>query len=303
MSKNPVPFIIHRPPKDVPVLPVIFDSPHSGKDLTLLWDAHVNRLLDFAPKAGVSVLENLVPRTLIDLNRSLLEIDPADVNGKLTLPHKNTRNVQQKWGLIPSMIRNLEGVLVPAFTEATKPTQAEIERRIELYYKPYHKALTDLLDEAYEKHGIAIHFNFHSIPRLPAPDNYDLIIGDLNGQSAAPQLVKFVDQNFRKEGLSVGTVYAFRGGELLRKTHSPAKGRHSLQIEIARDLYMDQDTLEFDEIRGKKMSLKLLRMITCLNEFIASQAAFLNPGPGFKSVNSPMTPSSPRLSGEITIGG
>lgn len=67
---------------------VVLDSPHSGVsypedfrhgcDLNVLRtaeDTHVEKLYDFAPSLGVAWIEALFPRSYLDTNRNVTEID------------------------------------------------------------------------------------------------------------------------------------------------------------------------------------------------------------------------------------
>ena len=85
----------------------------------------------------------------------------------------------------------------------------------------------------------------------------------------------------KREGLTVGMNSPYPGGELIRTTARPEEGRHSLQIEIARDLYMDQSSLTYDHLKGDRVRDTLTRFATELQIFVKSQAeAFKAPIPG-----------------------
>src|SRR6476469_10244309 len=68
--------------------PVVLDSPHSGTqyppdfrfacalpDLRTAEDTHVEKLYDFAPALGAYWIEALFPRSYLDANRNITEID------------------------------------------------------------------------------------------------------------------------------------------------------------------------------------------------------------------------------------
>jgi N-formylglutamate deformylase len=267
MSENPAPFIIHRP-ADGRVSAAVFDSPHSGTylppdfafqasdaDRAFLRDSYVHLLLAGAPLHGVPVLENLTERLLIDPNSDEDEIDPAWLRDAWPLPYRLTRNITEKrLGLITTHLRTPHGTLSPIFNAHTKPTAAQIIHRIENYYRPYRKTLGDLLEAAHQCHGHALHFNFHSMPRQKAPINADIILGNRNGLSASKTITACVRDFFEQQGLSVHMNAPYPGGGLTRKFGDPSRGYHSLQVEIARDLYMDTDTLVFDTTKGQRIA-------------------------------------------------
>lgn len=276
MADHYRPVIIHHPPNNV-ISPVVFDNPHSGYSETWLWDAFIDRLLAGAPLAGAHVLETDVPRTIIDTNRDIEEIDPSVFQEPWPYPHKLTANVRNGMGLIPYLIKRRDGTLVQAFNENSQLTVSEVKRRIEEYYKPYYDALTDLINKSLQHYGIVIHFNFHSTPRQDSPHHQDVILGNLKGKSCSPLLLNFVQDFFKKEGLTTGLNRPYPGGALIRKTHAPDQGRHSLQIELARDLYMDQSSLCFDPHKGGNLTTTLTRLATEARLFGMDQAIALSP--------------------------
>lgn len=276
MTDNFRPVIIHHPPGDI-ISPVIFDNPHSGYSESWLWDAFIDRLLADAPQAGVVVLETEVPRTVIDTNRDIDEIDPSVFQEPWPYPHKLTVNVRNGMGLIPYLIKRRDGTLIQAFNEHSQLTVTEVKRRIDEYYKPYYGALINLLNQSQHHHGIAVHFNFHSTPRQGAPHQQDIILGNLKGKSCAPLLLGFVTDFFKKEGLTTGLNKPYPGGALIRRTHNPDQGRHSLQIELARDLYMDQSTLTYAPGKGDHLKDTLTRFAAETRRFSLDQAKALKP--------------------------
>jgi N-formylglutamate deformylase len=254
---------------------VVFDNPHSAPSESWLWDAFVDRLLAGAPSTGTPVLETTISRTVIDTNRAISEIDPSIFQEPWPYPHRLTANVRKGMGLIPFLIKRPDGTLIQAFNEHAQLTVVEVKRRIEEYYLPYHNALNDLVNSAHQHHGISVHFNFHSVPRQDAPANKDIIIGDLYGKSAAKPLVAFVREFMKRENLSTGMNSPYPGGELIRATANPQQGRHSLQIEIARDIYMDQSSLTYDTVKGDQVRDMLTRFAAALQIFVKDQAETL----------------------------
>src|SRR5436190_1144490 len=70
--------------------PLVLDSPHSGiaypedfgaacdmQALRQAEDTHVEKLYDFAPALGVAWIEALFPRSYLDANRNVTEIDTS----------------------------------------------------------------------------------------------------------------------------------------------------------------------------------------------------------------------------------
>lgn len=128
------------------------------------------------------------------------------------------------------------------------PDQAEIDRRISLYYQPYHQAVATYLDRLSTSHRHVLLFEAHSIKRLAAPvvqePLSDVILGDVRGQSAHPRLSAsaLVKLSAGEHGLSVAHNQPFMGGHLTRLHGRPDSGRHALQLEMCQDIYMNADT-------------------------------------------------------------
>ena len=77
-----------------------------------------------------------------------------------------------------------------------------------------------------------------SIPRA------DIVLGDRDGTSCNAGFTAFVAGVARALGYQVAINDPFKGAELVARFGRPDDGRHSLQIEINRALYMDEDRIE-----------------------------------------------------------
>jgi len=95
------------------------------------------------------------------------------------------------------------------------------------------------------------HVNCHSMLAIgdelsgdPGRERADFVLGDRDGSTCDPQYRQLVAQTLRDAGYDVAINDPYKGVELVRKHGRPAQRRHSLQIEIKRTLYMDEQTLE-----------------------------------------------------------
>ena len=77
-----------------------------------------------------------------------------------------------------------------------------------------------------------------------------ICLGDLNGASTGPQYRELVAGVFRASGLEVELNSPFPGNELLRRHAAPADGIHGVQVEVRRDLYLDERTRVLHEGLG-----------------------------------------------------
>ena len=82
----------------------------------------------------------------------------------------------------------------------------------------------------------------------------DIVVGDYDGRASEPDFVNLVRETLTGFGYSVSMNVPFRGAELVSAYSDPEKGRHSIQIELNRRLYMDEETRDktagYDELKA-----------------------------------------------------
>ncbi len=123
---------------------------------------------------------------------------------------------------------------------------AEVEHRLEGYYGPYHEALSSLVQRTQQEFGVVWHLDCHSwtpprTGREGRPVNHvDFSLGNRDGATCDADFTAFVAQRLRDMGYEVRVNRPFKGMEVVRRYGSPEHGRHSLQVEINRNLYMDK---------------------------------------------------------------
>ena len=240
-------------------VPVVFDSPHSGTNypadfdtivprLTLrrAEDTHVEALYAAAPEHGAVLIAAEFPRSYIDANRSLLDIDAALLDSAWPGPINASRKTEKGIGLVWRLLDTGE----PIYTR--KLTVAEVQTRIANCYAPYHKAVRDAINAAHKHYGAVWHINCHSMPATssvisdegPGVPRADFVLGDRDGTTCAPEFTTFVALTLREMGYEVRVNDPYKGVELVRAYSDPAVHKHSLQIEVNRKLYMDEITRE-----------------------------------------------------------
>ncbi len=216
-------------------------------------DPHVEKLLADLPAAGIPVLEALIHKACINLNRDISEIDPAMIDGNWKHPFHISPYTARKDGLFPVLSGHRLSRISPIYNASVRLTALEAEQRIERYYKPYYAALHGLISSARWQSETVLHVNMHSSYRQPGTSLADIVLGTVHGQSCPAAITMQIKEFFEKEGRSVSLDKPFSGGTLIQSSHNWLRNIHSIQIEIARDLYMDQDTLEYDVKKGQRM--------------------------------------------------
>lgn len=279
-----LPFSVAPDKPEMHTLPLVFDSPHSGADypedfryacdfsqLQRAEDKYVDELFAAAPAHGAALLCASFPRAYIDVNRCERDIDTellADIWPEDIEP---TTRSHAGIGLIRRLVR-------PGLPVYDRPlSAAEVQARIERYYRPYHKALKELIEATHYRFGAAWHINCHSMPApalaggfsfLPAFSPPDFVLGDRDGTTCDPAFTRAVRDHLKSKGFKVAINDPYKGVELVQRYSNPMTGRHSLQIEIGRWLYMDEETCQ--KSRG---FARMQNTITGLIAFIADYVA------------------------------
>lgn len=218
-------------------------------------DWFVDRLYDFVPEQGASVIAARYSRYVIDLNRP-----PNDAS------------------LYPGMTST---GLCPTHSFAGEPLYGsgvdalpagEIAIRRERYWQPYHDALAGLIADTKRRLGFALLFDAHSIrsrvPRLFTGSLPDINIGTADGSSCHPDLLRPLLAILAAQSQFSYVVNGrFKGGYITRHYGSPADGVHALQIELAQIAYMDEDHVNYDEARAAPLRELLQRLMAALLRF------------------------------------
>ena len=267
---------------------MVFDSPHSGSvyppdfntvapraRLRRSEDMYTELLFDSAPAAGAVLLSALFPRSYVDPNRAGDDIDarllatpwpgPVRVSDKSRLGHGLI------WRLCPPDVAMYEQRL----------SVDEVRRRIDNYYRPYHAALRHAMDGLHDRFGCVYHVNCHSMPSVSAPsvvDNKgtrrraDFVLGDLDVISCSSAFAALVRATLEEMGYAVTLNDPYKGVELIRAYSSPADDRHSLQVEINRALYLDEDRFRRNR-NFAKLKADLDQLIAAICDYASGNLA------------------------------
>lgn len=253
-----LPYRVSPDKQDLQALPLVFDSPHSGtaypddfryacdfSQLERAEDKYVDELFAAAADCGAAWLCADFPRSYIDVNRCEKDIDVELLSGPWMDEIRPTSRSHAGIGLIRRLVR--PGV--PVYDRALSAD--EVQKRIELYYRPYHATLEKLINGTHYRFGLVYHINCHSMPApalsagmgfLPAFAPPDFVLGDRDGTSCEAGFTRAVRDFLKSKGYKVAINDPYKGVELVRRYANPATNRHSLQIEVGRWLYMDEQT-------------------------------------------------------------
>jgi len=272
-----------RPPATGTHVPLVVDSPHSGTTYPADFDAavpvtrlregedtFVDELYADAPAAGATLIAARFPRVYVDPNRSLLDIDASLLSSPWPGPAIPSRKTELGIGLIWRLLDTGEAIY------ARKLTVDEVKHRIVEYHQPYQRAVKKALDEAHGHFGAVWHLNVHSMPAVssriseegPGKSRPDFVLGDRDGTTCEAAFTQFVARTLEEMGYVVKLNDPYKGVELVRAFSDPAAGRHSLQVEVNRRLYMDERTREkgpgFEKLRAN-----LARLLQAVAQYAA----------------------------------
>ncbi|CAG2130013.1 N-formylglutamate amidohydrolase [Cupriavidus numazuensis] len=249
------PYQLYQP--EGPVSALFLDSPHSATTyptdfrpapslpLPLLRqaeDTFVDELYAGAPSRGIPLLCAGFPRSYLDANRGLEEIDEALLDAPWPGAKQDTAKTRLGKGLVWRVLDTGEAIY------DRKLSVEEVQSRIDRCYLPYYAQLQKLGDRAVAEHGAAWHINCHSMPsqaaqyatEFPGLQHPDFVVGDRDGTTCDKRFTDRVEGVLKDMGYEVWRNHPYKGVEIVRVVGQPQTGRHSLQLEINRKLYMDE---------------------------------------------------------------
>jgi N-formylglutamate amidohydrolase len=278
------PVLVSRPA--LQMVPVIFASPHSGRaypadflaaarldplSLRRSEDSFVDDLFAAAPEHGAPLLSATFPRAFCDANREPWELDPAMFDDQLP-PWVNTTSARVGAGLgtIARVVASGEAIY------RGKLSFAEAERRVRLFWQPFHETLEALIAGTRAMFGTCLLIDCHSMPSHGAGragGKADFVLGDAHGTACNSRVTQFIEHTLTGLGYAVRRNDPYAGGYITRHYGRPREHVHAMQIEIARELYMDEARIE----RLPRFAA-VQQDMTTLIEAIARTAAGLLPG-------------------------
>lgn len=261
--------------------PLILSIPHTGTEvpadveanLVSLWRARkdadwwVDRLYDFAPSMGATIIRTAISRTAIDVNR--------DPTGKSLYPGQTTTE------LCPTT--TFEGE--PLYRDSYVPTAADIARRRVAWFDPYHKAVAAEINRLKRAHGKVVLFDAHSIRsrlhRLFEGELPHLNFGTNSGASCAPELTGQLEALCENSKFSRVTDKRFKGGYITRNYGQPARGVHAIQLELAMRAYAKEPSIvsketwppAYDHTNAAPLRAILTRLLERCIHFAAKEPA------------------------------
>lgn len=255
------------------MLPFFVTVPHSGEKVPAevewlkgLSEPHLMRDVDrYVDQLYAPIIEELeIPhiisqwhRYVVDLNRKSDEYDENAVEGA---PHPVGAHPK---GLHWSVTTINEPLI-------TQPMTAELHQQLlNKYYEPFHKQVTELATRLRSPSAPNVfHLDLHSMPSVgtnlhpdPGERRADIVVSDYHGKSSRSDFVDLVKKAYQDVGFNVAYNWPYVGGGVTQRYGKPEKGHHTVQVELNRDLYMDEETKKPKEDEYAATQLRLCRAI------------------------------------------
>lgn len=234
--------------------PVVVSIPHAGRfypqdilsaarvdqvDLERLEDRWSDALAVGVAATGATIVKAEFARAAADCNRGELQMAPTEMAEAYR--HRNWQIGQKEragLGIIPTRLVRKGPIWRQPIDEA------EWQRRLQLYHRPYHDALETALVAAHAAHGFAILIDLHSMPSIGAGHighGCDVIVGDRFGKSSGGWLAELALESYGEAGFQVGLNRPYAGGYILERHAQPARHIFAVQLEFDRALYLQPD--------------------------------------------------------------
>jgi len=155
-----------------------------------------------------------------------------------------------------------------------------VQRRIEVFHQPYHRAVRDHIEATHARFGRSWHINCHSMNAVAGAQGEggagraraDFVVGDRDGTTCDAGFTEFVRAFLANLGHDVRVNDPYKGVELVRAYSNPAEGRMSLQLEINKRLYMDEATRTKSD-GFEPLQRQLTTLIDAVVEYTAGELA------------------------------
>jgi len=232
---------------------LIVTMPHSGEkipdqcvwlknldEVTLMCD--VDRFIDVIYEPTLYRLKIPFHKTewhryAVDLNRIPTDVDVDSVQGAINSSGQFSRGYH--WVMTTHNQKIMQSPI----------SQQMHQQLTQLIYEPFHEGVRALYSKGFSQFKHVFHIDAHSMPskgtsqhKDPGELRADIVISDSLGKSCAPEFRDLVIAAYVTAGFKVGYNWPYVGGRVTEQYGHPAKGQHTIQVELNRMLYMNETT-------------------------------------------------------------
>ena len=228
--------------------------PHSGEKIggdihwlqnlseeTLMFD--VDRFVDELYTPSVEFLK--IPfitaqwhRYFSDPNRLPEDVDQGSVMESLNPPGTHLtgllwQTTSQGYRLMPEPISKSH------YESILKNYYFEFHDKVKAQYAHFFK---DLDEDVFQLDVHSMPSQGTSIHRDPGETRSSVVISDQDQKSAHTDFVQLVIEAYKNAGFEVNYNWPYKGGRVTQIYGQPHRRQHCVQVELRRDLYMDEQT-------------------------------------------------------------
>lgn len=217
-------------------------------------DRYVDRLYQPAiSKLGLPSVIAEFHRYVVDLNRWPEDVDCESVQGN-----------QNKSGLHPKGFHWYRTTLGQTIMGKPMP-QSIHEKFVKTYFEPFHEQVREKIAN-FKKNGAkeVFHIDAHSMPSKggaahedPGETRAQVVISDFKGKSCKKWFLDLVVSAYEKAGFQTRINWPYIGGRITQTYGQPEKGQHTIQVEMNRALYMNEQTKAWEAADAKKVQAQL----------------------------------------------
>ena len=241
--------------------PILITVPHAGNiypnlfiknlkvnlcEVRRMEDYQSDKILDMIKEHMADIIIAQCSRAVVDLNRSRNAIDHSMFTQVFDHePVSEKQMIKYGLGVFPNKIfgKTILKKSIP-FSYAV--------HMLEHYYDPFHKSLKKQIMYLSNIFGFCYHIDLHTMPSkalLNFKKEPDIVLGDNFGKSCSIGLINYFQNVFQENGFTVEVNNPYAGGFITRNYGNPSKGVHTIQIEINRKIYMDENKLSLKNIK------------------------------------------------------
>jgi len=210
-------------------------------------DLLVDKLLQGAIDAGIPAIKMLVTRVFIDLNRDRLELDPAMF---YNYPEEKNVMFDKHCRVGLGVVHRIDYLRNPLYKGLLD--YHEVEKRLKNVYDVYHNQLQKMIAKCVKKFGFCLLLDCHSMPSkicsiIDDRSGIDICLGTLFSQSCPQEMSDFFAGQFWNKNYNVEFNCPYSGAFITFNYCQPRKKIYTLQLEINRALYANEDKLQPNE--------------------------------------------------------
>ena len=234
--------------------PLLITIPHSGEKIPteVTWlkglsEAHVMCDVDrFVDRLYLPTVQRLeLPYVVTDWHRYVVDLNrlPEDVD---------VDSVEQSPNPSGSFTSGLHWVkTTTGLTLMPVPISQELHLQlVARYFRPFHAAIEAHYNNMRAAgHRQIFHLDLHSMPSLgtaahrdPGQIRAEIVVSDFNGKSSNAKFKDLVVEAYTQAGFQVAYNWPYIGGRVTQQYGQPQNGQHAIQVELRRNLYMDEIT-------------------------------------------------------------